>query len=153
MQKFSHLLITFTLFLVLPAQQSFAQESLSALQQQVMDSHAARSKATIDEDIPTLSQYLAEELHYSHTRGNIDTKQSYLDTIASKKIDYLSTNPRDVEVRIYGDMAVSTGLSDYDLISSGEHLTFVIRFLEVSKRVGDIWQLVAWQSVRYTAGD
>ena len=116
---------------------------------EVLASQDARLRAMIDEDIDALSELLADDLHYSHTRGSVESKAQFLSTVQSRRIDYLAAKPRDVRVRLFGDTAVITGLSDMSLIYRGEALDFTIRFLEVSHRVGAHWQLVAWQSVRY----
>ena len=116
---------------------------------EVMASQGARLRAMIDEDVAALSELLADNPHYSHTRGSVESKQQFLSTIQSRRIDYLAATPRGVEVRLFGDTAVITGLSDMKLIYRGEQLEFTIRFLEVSNKVDDNWQLVAWQSVRY----
>ena len=117
--------------------------------QSALDAQAARLKATIDADIETLETYLADDLTYSHNTGWVETKSEYLATVESATLDYQSATPRDVEVRIYGDIAVLTGLADMTGLLRGEPVTLTIRFLEVSRRVGDSWQLTAWQSVRY----
>lgn len=116
---------------------------------EVLASQVARLSAMIDEDVDTLSELLADDLHYSHTKGDVESKPQFLSTIQSRRIDYLAATPRDVEVRLFGDTAVITGLSDMKLIYDGEQLDFTIRFLEVSHKVDGNWQLVAWQSVRY----
>jgi hypothetical protein len=119
------------------------------LEDDVLASQDARFRAMIEEDLAKLNGLLVDDLHYSHTRGNVESKAQFLSTIESKRIDYLAAKRRDVEVRLFGNTAVVTGLSDMDLIVRGEHMIFTIRFLEVSRRVDTNWQLVAWQSVRF----
>lgn len=116
---------------------------------EVLASQEARLRAMIDEDIDALSELLADDLHYSHTRGSVETKAQFLSSVQTKRIDYLDARRRDVSVRLFGDTAVITGLSDMKLIYRGEQYDFTIRFLEVSHKVDANWQLVAWQSVRY----
>jgi len=123
----------------------------SELEDNVLASQDARFRAMIEEDLATLNGLLDDDLHYSHTTGSVETKAQFLSTIESKRIDYLAAKRRDVEVRVFGNTAVVTGLSDMDLIYRGERYEFTIRFLEVSRRVDTKWQLVAWQSVKFTA--
>ncbi len=132
---------------IVPANSTIAGE----LEEEAVAAQSARFQAMIDEDPATLSELLSDDLHYSHTRGDVETKSQFLSTIESKRIDYLGAEPRDVEVRVYGDTAVITGLSDMDLIARGERMVFTIRFLEVSRKVGSSWKLLAWQSVRFVA--
>ena len=123
----------------------------SADQQSALDAQAARLQATVDADIETLATYLADDLSYSHNTGWVETKSEYLATVESETLDYISATPRDVEVRIYGDVAVLTGLADMTGLYRGEPVALTIRFLEVSRRVDGSWQLTAWQSVKFTA--
>ena len=142
------------LAVVLAAQLLFVPTTLaefSVEQQSALDAQAARLKATIDADIEALETYLADDLSYSHNTGWVETKSEYLATVESATLDYQSATPRDVEVRIYGDIAVLTGLADMTGLLRGEPVALTIRFLEVSRRVGDSWQLTAWQSVRFNA--
>ena len=121
------------------------------LEEEAVAAQSARFQAMIDGDLPTLSDLLLDDLHYSHTRGDVETKSQFLSTIESNRIDYLGAEPRDVEVRVFGDTAVITGLSDMDLTVRGERMVFTIRFLEVSRKDDSGWKLLAWQSVRFTA--
>lgn len=140
----THILLATALSVLLVAVTSAGEP-----EDEVLASQGARFQAMIDEDIDALSQLLADGLHYSHTRGSVESKAQFLSTIESKRIDYLAATPRDIEVRLLGDTAVVTGLSDMKLIYRGEQLDFTIRFLEVSHKFDAEWQLVAWQSVRY----
>ena len=119
-------------------------------EQGALDSQSARLQAMIDVDIDTLEEYLADELTYAHTTGWTETKSEFLSTVESRTIDYVSATPRDVEIRIYEDIAVITGLSDMRGLVRGEPVSLTIRFLEVSIRAENIWRLVAWQSVRFS---
>lgn len=116
---------------------------LSALEFQ-----SSRFKAMIDADIETLAGFLADDLTYAHTTGWTETKSGFLATVESGKINYMGVTPRDVAVRVYGDIAVITGLAAMQGKVDDRELNFTIRFLDVSRRVGDSWQLIAWQSVR-----
>lgn len=120
----------------------------ATVEQGALEFQASRFRAMVDADIDLLESYLADELTYSHTTGWTETKPEFLQTVRSGKINYLAVEPRDVIVRIYGDVAVMTGLSDMRGAVDDRTVSFTIRFLDVSRRVGGAWQLVAWQSVR-----
>jgi len=121
------------------------------LEDDVLASQDARFRAMIEEDIDALSQLLDDDLHYSHTKGDVESKAQFLSSVESKRTDYLAAKRRDVEVRLFGNTAVITGLSDIKLIWGGKQYEFTIRFLEVSRKVDANWQLVAWQSVQFNA--
>ena len=120
----------------------------ASVEQSALEFQSSRFKAMVDADIDLLETYLADDLTYSHTTGWTETKTEFLRTVKSGKINYLAVEPRDVLVRIYGDMAVMTGLSEMRGAVDDRTVSFTIRFLDVSRRVGDAWELVAWQSVR-----
>ena len=125
----------------------------ASIEQSALEFQASRFKAMVDADIGLLETYLADDLTYAHTTGWTETKSEFLLTVKSGKIDYMAVEPRDVIVRIYGDVAVMTGLSEMRGAVDDRTVSFTIRFLDVSRRVGDAWQLVAWQSVRMPDGE
>ena len=123
---------------------TFAQNhTFEILKQEVLTAQSARITAMISADVNQLEKLLADNLSYAHTTGWTETKSGYLKTVASKKIDYVSFVPRDVDVQIFDSTAVLTGLVDVNL----GRTDFTIRFLEVQHKVDETWQLVAWQSV------
>jgi ketosteroid isomerase-like protein len=129
----------------------FVQDAVpddATTEQSALEFQSARFKAMVDEDIETLERFLADDLTYSHTTGWTETKSEFLSTVGSRKIDYVSMVPREVEVRVYGDVAVLTGVSRMQGAVGDREVSLTIRFLDVSRRVGNSWQLVAWQSVR-----
>ncbi len=116
--------------------------------QSVLDFQSARFKAMVDEDLASLERFLADDMTYAHTTGITESKTEFLSTIASGKIDYLALAPLEVDVRIYGDVAVLTGLARLRGAVGDREVGFTLRFLEVARLAGDAWQLIAWQSVR-----
>lgn len=141
---------------VLFAQLNVVQDAIAddaCASQSALEFQSARFRAMIDADIDSLEDFLADDLSYSHTTGKTETKSAFLSTVESGEVNYVSMTPRDVEVRIYGDIAVITGLSRLQGAVGDRSVSFTIRFLDVSKRVGDSWQLVAWQSVKSSEGD
>ena len=125
-----------------------AQESAgNGTEHKIIAAQESRFSA-ISADINTLQNLLTDEMSYAHTTGWTETKSDFLNTIESKKIDYLSIDSKDLEVRIYENTAVITGLADVKLLVRDEIREFTIRFLEVDRQVDDSWKLVAWQSVK-----
>lgn len=120
----------------------------TSAKQSVIEFQSARFKAMVDEDLESLERFLADDMTYAHTTGIAETKTEFLSTIASGKIDYLALAPLEVDVRIYRDVAVLTGLARLRGAVGDREVGFTLRFLEVARLAGDAWQLVAWQSVR-----
>lgn len=134
----------FTLLFVCSSHIAIAQsESPDIRKQEVRNAQLARISAMIDADIQRLEPFLAEDLTYAHTTGWTETKTGYLETIKSGRINYISFDPKDVAIRVYGETAVLTGKVDVNL----GRTDFTIRFLEVQRKEDGIWKLTAWQSV------
>lgn len=137
------------IFLLIACQITIGQEN-DFTEQQIITQQNTRFKAMIEEDVNKLEALLAEDLTYGHTKGSTETKSGFIETVKSKRIDYLSFIPRDVNVRIYDNTALLTGFIDVNVIYNNENLEFTTRFLEVQRKVGDNWLLAAWQPVIYT---
>ena len=120
----------------------------ASMRQSALEFQSARFRAMVDADMESLQEFLDDDLTYSHTTGWTETKAEFMSTVESEKIDYVSMIPSDVKVRTYGDIAVISGLSKMQGSVGERSVSFTIRFLDVSRRVGDSWQLVAWQSVK-----
>ncbi len=97
-------------------------------------------------DREVLEQLLADDLTYVHTSGRVETKSQFINSIESGEILYRSIDREDVQVRIYGNTAVVTGLANVNVELRGrvEHLR--IRFIDVYVRQNGHWNMVAWQS-------
>jgi len=128
------------------AQSVIAEDDAAA--QSALEFQSERFAAMVAADTERLEGFLADDLSYAHTTGLVETKQQFLQTIESGVIDYQRIVPGDVRVRIYGEVAVMTGTAELQAVANGSPVRARIGFLDVSRRVGDIWQLVAWQSNR-----
>lgn len=146
------LLFALFLFLQFPTAPATSADGES-IEQAAIAFQAARFQATVNADLEALDNFLSDELVYTHTTGNREDKSQFLATIESGRINYLSLEAEEVQVRIYGDIAVMTGIASLTGRAGDREAAFRLRFLDVSKRTGDAWQLVAWQSVRIPEPD
>ena len=138
----------FGILVLMAGQFTFAQNK-NIHEQQILNVQAARFAAMIEADVEKLKNLLDDELTYGHTKGATETKSGFIETVKSKRIDYLSFVPRDVNIRIYEKTAVLTGFIDVKAIYKKEELEFTTRFLEVQRNVDGNWLLAAWQPVLY----
>ena len=120
----------------------------TTLEQSARDFQVARFKAMVDADMASLEGFLADNLTYTHNTGWVENKSEFMSTVESGRINYMTVTPSEVKVRIYGDIAVMTGLSKMQGTVGDRAVSFTIRFTDVSRRIGNSWQLVAWQSAK-----
>ena len=136
------------ILLLVSCQSNVAQDKNNDnAEQQILKQQSARFSAMIDADVVKLETLLADDLTYGHTGGSTETKTGFIETVKTETIDYVSFVPRDLNVRVYENMAVLTGFIDVKAIVEEEEYVFTTRFLEVQRKVDGNWLLTAWQPV------
>ena len=77
-------------------------------------------KAMVDADKAKLEALVADQLSYGHSAGVIETKQQFLDVIASKKTTYKSINLLEPSVTVVGNNAIARHIftADFELTAS-----------------------------------
>ncbi len=120
----------------------------AAVELEVLQVQASRFQAMMDANIEKLGTILADDLTYTHTTGQNETKVEFLSSLQSQKIKYESIDSKEVELRIYDSTAVVTGIAAMRVSAGEQHFSFSIRFIEVYQMRDGNWQLVAWQSTR-----
>ncbi len=142
----------FTIGLVLFVPVIWGQTSDSptgtVVEREVLETQTRRFQAMMDVDIEELDVILSDDLTYTHTSGDIETKVEFLTSLQSQAITYESIKPQETNIRIYGTSAVVTGISAMRISLGEQRLSFSIRFIEVYQKNDANWQLVAWQSTR-----
>jgi ketosteroid isomerase-like protein len=99
-------------------------------------------------DIATLNALLSDDLVYTHSTARLDTKQSLIGAMESGRTVYTAVEPSDVKAQDLGDAVVLTGAARIGVMSSGNPVSFRVRFTDVYVNKGGKWQMVAWQSTR-----
>jgi hypothetical protein len=108
----------------------------------------ARYAAQVGEDFIAMEQLLADDLIYIHSSTVIDSKRSYIDSLQSRAVTYLSMKRSDVSVRILGCVAVITGLGNFDVRLNGKELSVEVRFHSLWARRDGRLQFASWQATR-----
>jgi len=111
----------------------------------------ARADAFVKHDVATLDKLLRDDLTYIHASGRIDDKKSLLAAIRSDELHYISWTPKQMNIRVRGDMAVVDGQYAVKVINrkaSPDILDLNIFFLTVYVHGRSGWQQIAWQSTK-----
>lgn len=108
----------------------------------------ARFKAMTTGDFAGLGKLLADDLVYTHSNAAVDDKAAYLESLTSGRVTYKTIRPRDLKVRVFGDMAIIHGVADMTVDSNGQALDNTLRFTDIWAKRDGRWQMVAWQSTR-----
>ena len=114
----------------------------------VIELDRKRMTAMAEKDIATLNELIADDLVYTHSSARLDTKQSLIGNMESGSTVYTSVVPSDVKAQDLGDSVVLTGSCRISVNSSGNAMSFGVRFTDVYARRNGKWQMVTWQSTR-----
>ena len=102
-------------------------------------------QGAIKQDSAALQRYLAEDLVYTHGNGKRQSKAEYIADVTKGPPHYESFTESGTNIRLYGKIAVLTGLVDVKMVN-GE--PYRVRTLEVYTENSGRWQLAQKESVR-----
>lgn len=125
---------------------SFAQ----AVETRILKLEKARFNAMIAKDGKYLNSVLSDDLVYIHSNGAQDTKVSFINSITSGKLQYFSIDVQNTDIKVHGATAWIHGAAKMKVRNGNDApvLELTIKYLDVYKRDGGLWKLVAWQSAR-----
>ena len=137
--------IALTLLGVLVAVPTHAQ-TRNAMEQEVLKAARALEEASLTKkDRGTLERYYADEYVYTHSNGTVLNKAQEIPTIMSPDQAWTAYKIDDLKARIYGNVAIVTGLETLTG-SSKAYVSGPRRFTEVWVRRNGRWQMVGGQT-------
>jgi hypothetical protein len=114
--------------------------------EEVWQLDAKRRAAQIAGDVKTLDALCADEMTYTHTTGDVDTKKTYFAALqAGRKYETLDIS--DVSIARYDNTVVMVGVAHIS-VKSSTPIRFRARFIDVWAKQQDRWRFVAWQTTR-----
>lgn len=122
--------------------------AMSADEKAVMAAEKQRFDAQVSKNYTVLEQVLANDLIYTHSNGNTDGKQSYIQSIRDGKSNYAAIDPQEQKVRVYGNTAIINGVCLVKMNNNNQPTELKLRYTDVYVKNGNQWQMVAWQSLR-----
>ena len=122
-----------------------AQSSEAAAVARAVD---ALSKAMIAADRSALEALTADALSYGHSGGQVETKAEFIDTIANKKTVYKSINLSDQSVAVTENEAIVRNIFSAQVESGGQASSPRIGVMQVWRKQGNDWKLLARQAFR-----
>jgi hypothetical protein len=115
----------------------------------VLKTEQQRYDAMINADTNELHYLLAPSLIYYHSNGKLDTKQSLLQSIATKELVHKKITIENNAVRIYQrKTAIVTGNCIYDITYHNTPMTLHFVYTNVLIRLHEKWILVSRQTTK-----
>jgi ketosteroid isomerase-like protein len=108
-----------------------------------------RYRAMTDGDVDTLGELFAADLVYTHSDASTDSKQSYLDKLASGHFKYGPISHPETSIIVHGDCVLVIGDMRGE-VHIGDNLRVLnSAALSVWVRENDRWVLLAFQPTKY----
>jgi ketosteroid isomerase-like protein len=129
------------LLLLMPAAYAEAPDQLKTLDHKWAD-------ATAHADLAALNTILSDDLTYTHSSGETQSKAEFIASIRSKELQYHSIEFESAEARSYGNTAIISSHVRVQVTASGHDLSVHACFLHVWIKKNGHWQLVAHQATK-----
>jgi ketosteroid isomerase-like protein len=118
-----------------------------AIKAQIRKLEDRRFQAMIDSDFNTLEELLGDELIYTHSTAQSDTRAEYIALCKKGVFKYLKIERPVENMQVYGDdTVIVTGHTKMDAIIEGTPKLLNSRYTNVWRRGAKGWQMVVWQS-------
>lgn len=104
-----------------------------------------RYQAMIDGDVETLDELCSPDLIYTHSRGERDTKRTYLEAVRSGAIRYGHIEHPIARILVHGDCALVWGEMHATAWVGNEERTLANSALAVWTRGDGEWRLAGYQ--------
>ncbi len=108
----------------------------------------ALRQAMLAADKEKLLAVAHDKLSYSHSSGATETKEQYAAAIASKKTIFKTVTFGDQTIAVVGDNAIVRNTFAADLDRSGKPDAVKIGVLQVWRKEGGAWKLLARQGYK-----
>jgi len=105
-----------------------------------------RSRAMTTADTAVLERLMADDVVYTHSSGRLDSKKSFIASIAGGTVKYRRIDRKDVATSLREGFAFLTGAIEIDVETGGKLLHLNLRFSNVWEPTAKGWQQILWQS-------
>ena len=112
----------------------------------VLRADRERAAAQIAADPERLRAVLHERLRYTHSTGQVDTRDSLVESLRAGRVDYRVIEAQDPEVRLRDGAAIVTGPVRMEIAAEGRLHRLAGLYTAVYWWEAGRWQLVAYHS-------
>ena len=137
-------MLIFTLFAVLAHSPARAQTPNTA-EQEVLKLEQTLDQAFLKKDRATFEPMLAEDYVYIHSNGTMTNKAQEITENMSADVKWTASKLDNLKVRIYGDVAVVTGIQTLTGSAKG-YVSGPRRFTDLWVRRSGRWQTIGGES-------
>jgi len=115
----------------------------------VLKAQDQRWALTAGGDLDELDAMLTHDMTYTHSSAAMDTKASFLESLRSGRVLYVSMEPEgERSVRIYGDAGVVQGVAHVLVKVPDRDIDVRLRFTELFVKQDGAWKMALWHSTK-----
>jgi len=118
------------------------------LETSVLAAQDKRFALTAGGDLGELEAMLTADMTYTHSSAAVDSKSQFLDSLRSGRVRYVSIEPEERSVRVYGDTAVVQGVAHVLVKVPDRDIDVRLRFTELFVKQGSAWKMALWHSTK-----
>jgi ketosteroid isomerase-like protein len=108
------------------------------------------NEAVVKADVTVLEQVLHEDYVHNRPSGVVEDRAQYLENRKTRRVDFESLVPDEMNVRVYGDTAIVTGRSTAKGKDQHGKMDEQRRWTRVLVRRDGRWQFVHFQATPIT---
>ena len=128
---------------IVMAQEQSAGTQASSIEQAIKQLDGERIQAQVGADAAALDRIYADDFIGVGPSGTVRTKKQVISDFTSGTLKFQSITTDEVQVRVYENTAVETGLSTMNGQDKGKAVPRNTRFTRVWVKQQDYWRLVA----------
>lgn len=113
---------------------------------ELRDLEERRYAAMLAGDADALEELLHDDLGYMHSTGELESKQSYIDTLRAGTSAYKMIRVDDQTIRVHADIGMVFHHLEADVVFQGNERHLDNRLLAVWSRDGGKWRMLGLQS-------
>ena len=106
------------------------------------------AEATIHADVAVLNQILSDDLTYTHSSGETQSKAEFIASVRSTEMQYHSIEFESANVRFYGNTALVSSHVRVHVTAARHDQSVHACFLHVWVKKNNRWQLAAHQATK-----
>ena len=129
---------------ILVSHEAQAQTPAST-EQEIIQLEQTWTDASLKKDRATVERILADDYVYTHSNGSVLNKTQEIAETMSADIKWTSTINSDMKVRIFGDVAIITGIQTAQGTAKG-YTPGPRRFTDIFVKRNGRWQCIGGQS-------
>lgn len=114
----------------------------------VLQAQDRRFALTAGGDLDELARLMTDDMNYTHSTSTVDTKAEFLASLRSGRVRYVSIEPEERTVRIYGRSSVVQGIAHVLVKVEDRDVDVRLRFTELYVEKDGAWKMALWHSTR-----